>query len=96
MKAPKNPVFLHNCTDPLNGKLVKEIWLYKKYDHDKKEKYDLVWQYYRDRARKSVEDFYKDMYKPNKTEKLRIIYNGDTIIHELECPNIRLLQKEKK
>ena len=94
MKPPKNQLFLKNSTDPTNCKLVKEIWRFKLYDHDRRQKYDLIWQYYRDRARKSVTDLYKELYKSNKIEKLRIIYSGDPIIHEIECPNIRLMEKE--
>jgi hypothetical protein len=96
MKPPKNQLFLNNSTDPTNGKLVKEIWRFKLYDHDRRQKYDLIWQYYRDRARKSVADLYKELYKPNKVEKLRVIYSGDSIIHEIECPNIKLMEKEVK
>lgn len=88
MIAPKNPIFLKNSTDPTNGKLVKEIRLLKKMKPTAREqdrfKWDMIWQYYRDRGqgRKSVEQVYKE----NKGRKIKIIYFGDPVIHEIDIP----------
>lgn len=89
MKAPKNPLFLANTTDPVTGNLVKEIWVHKFYNHNKSEKWDLCWQYYRDRNRQSVEDFYRQ----HRGKKIKIIFSGDPLIHEMECP-IMINKKE--
>lgn len=78
----KNPVFKENTTDPTNGRTVKSIWLYSKYNHGKSEKWDLRWQYYRDRNRTSVLRFFKD----HKGRKVRIIYSGDPKQYEIEIP----------
>jgi hypothetical protein len=76
----KNPVFINNSTDPLTGKFVKSIWLYSKYNHGKSEKWDLRWQYYRDRGRTSIESFYKQ----HKGRIIKIIFSGDPVQHEME------------
>ena len=78
----KNPVFKENTTDPTNGRTVKSIWLYSKYNHGKSEKWDLRWQYYRDRNRTSIYRFFKD----HKGRKVRIIYSGDPKQYEVEIP----------
>jgi hypothetical protein len=78
----KNPIFKENTTDPTNGRTVKSIWLYSKYNHGKSEKWDLRWQYYRDRNRTSVFRFFKD----HKGRKVRIIYSGDPKQYEVEIP----------
>ena len=53
-----NPIFISNSTDPSNGKIVKEIRLQKKMKDIKYKKdrikYDIVWQYMRDRNRQSI------------------------------------------
>lgn len=82
MKQLTNPIFLNNCTDPVTKKIVKEIRRYAKYNHDKSEKWDMIWQYYRDRNRKSVETIYRE----NKGKTLKIIFSGDPTIYKLECP----------
>ena len=91
----KNPIFIKNSTDPISGNFVKEIRVMKVMkdtEHKKNRiKYDMVWQYYRDRNRKSIEEIYKE----HKGKQIKIIYFGDSIIHELECPNIKLLTKQK-
>jgi len=78
----KNPVFIQNITDPLNGKCVKEIRVKKQMKDTQfktdRIKYDMIWQYYRDRARTSV----IDVYKKYKGKELKIIYSGDPIIHD--------------
>jgi hypothetical protein len=77
-----NQIFIANSTDPLNGKIVKEIRLKKimkdtQYKKDRI-KYDIVWQYMRDRNRQSVES----IYKKHNGKLLHVIYNGDHIIHD--------------
>jgi hypothetical protein len=84
MNHIKNQKFLTNSTDPTNQQFVKEIWRHMKYDHDRREKWDLIWNYYRDRNRTSIEQVYRD--NKNKGHKLRIIYRNDPKIHEVECP----------
>jgi len=78
----KNPVFIANSTDPLNGKFVKEIRVQKiMKDTQFKQnriKFDIVWQYMRDRGRQSVES----IYKKHKGKLLHIIYSGDPIIYD--------------
>jgi hypothetical protein len=77
-----NQIFIANSTDPLNGKIVKEIRLQKimKNTQYKKDriKYDIVWQYMRDRNRQSVES----IYKKHNGKLLHIIYSGDHIIYD--------------
>lgn len=84
MKPPKNPIFLGNSTDPITRQLVKEIWRHKMYNHGQREKWDLIWNYYRDRGRKSIEDLYRE----NKGQKIKVIYSGDPMIYEMDCPLI--------
>jgi len=85
-----NPIFKKNIVDPRNGKFVKRIWLKKKMKDTKfkknREKFDLVWQYYRDRGRQSVENILK---KYNNHYTIKIIYFNDPIEHiqELTPPN---------
>lgn len=78
----KNPVFIANSTDPLNGKFVKEIRVQKiMKDTQFKQnriKFDIVWQYMRDRNRQSVES----IYKKHKGKLLHIIYSGDPVIYD--------------
>ena len=77
-----NLIFLTNSTDPLNGKIVKEIRLQKimKDTVNKKNriKYDIIWQYMRDRNRQSVESTYKKHYG----KLLHVIYKGEPVIHD--------------
>ena len=78
----KNPIFISNSTDPLNCKFVKEIRVQKimKDTQFKKNriKYDIVWQYMRDRKHQSVES----IYKKYKGKLLHVIYSGDPIIYD--------------
>ena len=78
----KNPIFIANSTDPLNGKYVKEIRAEKhmKDTQFKKDriKYDLVWQYMRDRGRQSVES----IYKKYANKPLKVIYSGDSVVYD--------------
>ena len=77
-----NQIFLANSTDPLNGKIVKEIRLQKimKDTTYKKNriKYDIVWQYMRDRNKQSINDIYKKYYG----RLLHVIYKGDHVIYD--------------
>lgn len=91
MNHIKNQTFLDNSTDPTNQKFVKEIWRHMKYDHERRDKWDLIWNYYRDRNRTSIEEVYRN--NKNKGHMLRIIYRGDPMIHEIECP---ILPKKEK
>jgi len=89
MKQPKNDIFIENSTDPTNGKIVKEIRKYKEYFKDKNKtilehKWDLIWQYYRDRNKKSI----YALFRENKNEMLKIIYSGDPKQYIIECPVI--------
>jgi hypothetical protein len=78
----KNPVFIANSIDPLNGKFVKEIRAQKiMKDTQFKQnriKFDIVWQYMRDRGRQSVES----IYKKHKGKLLHVIYSGDPVIYD--------------
>ena len=92
IKNLKNPVFIKNCTDPNNKLKVKSIWVHKimKDTQFKKnrEKWDLKWQYYRDRNRTSIETFYKQ----NKGKIIKIIYFGDPVQYETY---LKLNEKDK-
>jgi hypothetical protein len=78
----KNPIFMANSVDPLNGKFVKEIRAQKiMKDTQFKQnriKFDIVWQYMRDRHRQSVES----IYKKHKGKLLHVIYSGDPVIYD--------------
>lgn len=79
----KNPIFLKNCTHPENEKIVKSIYFHKTYKPNKhkpemRTKRDLVWQYYKNRHNKSVEQTLKDFkYTKKEIYEYRIIYSGD-------------------
>jgi hypothetical protein len=68
----KNKTFIDNITDPLTKKHVKTIYRMKITKLDR-EKWDLVWQYYRDRHRASIIDAYKKYEGYN----IRVIYFKD-------------------
>lgn len=59
-KAIRNQKFIKNARCPMTGKFVKEIWR-KKFTKIGREKWDLVWQYYRDRNRESVLSKFKKL-----------------------------------
>jgi len=84
-----NQIFISNSTDPLNGKIVKEIRLQKimKDTQYKKNriKYDIVWQYMRDRNRQSVEN----IYKKHNGKLLHVIYKGDHIIYDFIYSSVK-------
>jgi hypothetical protein len=62
-KGLKNPIFIKNVVDPLTEKIVEEIWCYKVMKPTQftefRDKWDLVWQYFRDRHKHSIEETYK-------------------------------------
>lgn len=68
----KNPIFIKNVTDPENGKMVKSVWEIKKSKIGRTIR-TMIWQYYRDRARNSIEK----LYKQSKQKDLEIIYFDD-------------------
>ena len=75
----KNPIFLKNCTDTRNGCIVNKIWMHSltKLNRDK---WDLIWEYYSDRKRNSVDDCLKTWHN----RLLKIIYKGDPRQHILD------------
>ncbi len=73
-----NEKFIANTTDPNNGRIVKSIWAMK-ITKLGREKWDMIWQYYRDRNRKSV----SSLYSENPDTRLRIIYSGDPVIYNI-------------
>lgn len=75
----KNPVFLKNCTDSRNNCIVNKIWMHSltKLNRDK---WDLVWEYYSDRKRNSVDDCLKTW----NNRLLKIIYKGDPRQHIID------------
>ena len=72
----KNPIrnqkFIKNARCPITGKFVKEIWR-KKITKIGREKWDLVWQYYRDRNRESVLSKFKKL----KDLEIEVVYFSD-------------------
>lgn len=68
----KNTTFKHNVIDPTNGRIVKSIYGMK-ITKLNREKWDLIWQFYRDRHRTSVDD----LLKKNTNKRMQIIYSGD-------------------
>lgn len=95
MKIPtNNPIFVENSTDPTNGKIVKEVRRYKEYFKDRQKttksfKWDMIWQYFRDRNRKSI----TQLYRENKGHKLKITYSGDAMQHIIDCPIVPKVDK---
>jgi hypothetical protein len=77
----KNPTFIKNTTDPLTGKFVKSIYA-KKITKLDRIKYDMVWQYYRDRNRQSVQD----ILKVYVGRDVQITYFGESEIKEITVP----------
>lgn len=91
----KNPIFKKNCTHP-NGKIVKSIYFHKTYKQNKhrdeiRTKRDLVWQYYRNRGNKSVEQVLKDfMYTKKEIYEMRIIYCGESLEEIISKENFKI------
>jgi len=78
----KNKLFIKNAKDPNNQQFVKSIWK-KKITKLGRAKWDIVWQYYRDRKRISV----NDLYKKFNGEELKVIYSG------IPQPNIFMVEE---
>lgn len=82
-KDIKNPIFIRNTTDPITGKFVKCIYA-KKITKLDRIKYDLIWQYYRDRNRQSVEDILKKYIDRD----VKITYFGESQVQEITVPKL--------
>lgn len=81
MPQLKNQTFINNITDPRTNKQVKRIY------HMKMSKIDrlvepMVWEYYRDRGRTSIQEIY-NKFKEKGLNKLKMIFFGDPIIYEV-------------
>jgi hypothetical protein len=81
MPQLKNQTFINNITDPRTGKQVKRIY------HMKMSKLDrlvepMVWEYFRDRGRTSIQEIY-NKFKEKGLNKLKMIFFGDPIIYEV-------------
>ena len=89
----KNPIrnqkFIKNARCPITGKFIKEIWR-KKITKIAREKWDLVWQYYRDRNRESV------LSKLKKLQDLEIevVYFGDDAPSRFIVPKIDIEEEQ--
>lgn len=81
----KNPIILENCLDPFTGNNIKKITVMKIMKKLKTNvtnrplriKWDLKWQYFRDRFRTSIKTFYKQ----NKGRNIQVIYFNDPKIY---------------
>lgn len=79
LKGIKNQIFLNNCYDPINGKYVKKVWAHK-LTKLKREKRDLIWEYYKYRKRWSVTYRMKESYQKNVRE-VTLVYFDDPTPH---------------
>ena len=79
LKDIKNQIFLNNCYDPINGKYVKKVWAHK-LTKLKREKRDLIWEYYKYRKRWSVTYRMKESFQKNVKE-VTLIYFDDPTPH---------------
>jgi len=79
LKNLKNETFIKNSKDPNNGNFVKKIWVESCMKGDRR-KWDLRWEYYRHRAKMSVEQFLLN----NRGNTVKIIYSGDPKQHVME------------
>lgn len=75
-----NPIFINNTTNFENGKTYNSVWVYKTTKMGKIKK-DLVWQYYRDRNRQTVDNVL-EKYKGTNCS-VDIIYKNDPTIYKL-------------
>ena len=91
----KNPVFEKNVIDPTNNKIVKSIYVHS-WTKLAREHWFMIWQYYRDRNRTSIQEVY-DKYKDTQ---LRIIYKGDSTMYYIgdkkEKPEPKIRNKIQK
>lgn len=76
-KKFKNPIIINNSLNPLNGKHVKKIWVYKNTKMNR-EKRDLNWEFYSDRLKNNVTNTLLEAYYKN-TKKVSIIYFNDPV-----------------
>jgi len=81
MPQLKNETFIKNITDPRTGKQVKKIF------HMKMSKLNrlvepMVWEYFRDRGRTSIQEIY-NKFKEKGLNKLKIIFFGEPTIYEI-------------
>jgi hypothetical protein len=79
LKGIKNQIFLNNCYDPINGKYVKKVWAHK-LTKLKREKRDLIWEYYKYRKRWSVTYRMKESFQKNVRE-VTLVYFDDPTPH---------------
>lgn len=98
-KAIRNQKFIKNARCPMSGKFVKEIWR-RKFTKIGREKWDLVWQYYRDRNRESILSKFKKL----EALEIEVTYFGEAnpvrfivpkIDIEEEQPDTRASKKTK-
>lgn len=84
MESLKNPVFIHNITDPINNKYVKNIYMKKVSKKTNREIWFMEWNYYKNRGNYSV----RDVYKHNIGKTVRVTYSGDPKIYEFMIPKM--------
>lgn len=91
----KNPIFEKNVIDPTNNKIVKSIYVHS-WTKLAREHWFMIWQYYRDRKRTSIQEVY-DKYKDTQ---LRIVYKGDPTMYYVgekrERPEPKIRNKVQK
>ena len=81
MPQLKNQTFINNITDPRTGKQVKRIY-HMKISKIGRLVEPMVWEYYRDRGRTSIQQIY-NKFKEKGLNKLKMIFFGDPIIYEV-------------
>jgi hypothetical protein len=86
----KNQIFIYNSMDPLTGKYVKKIFA-KKITKLGREKWDMIWEYYRYRGKKSVLRTLKD----NFGREVEFTYFGQPNQERLVVPKIYLREETK-
>ena len=78
-----NKIFLENIIHPINGKIVKSIYFYKLYKTNKyNEEFQIIkymiWQYYKNRANKSIKCVLDEFItSSDNIYQMRIIYLND-------------------
>lgn len=81
LKNTKNKLYLDNTYDPINNMFVHKIFEWKITKIGRKKRH-LVWQYYRDRNRLSVSEFYRNNFYRNK-RNVSIIFYGKADIYTM-------------
>jgi len=84
MDKLKNPIFIYNSTDPLNGKFVKKVYI-KKISKINRVIWPMEWEYYSDRAKNSI----TDLYKNNVGREAKVIYSGEPQPSIFIIPNLQ-------